>query len=758
MGKKQFRIDQIQYYVWALSQDWKSMPGGYDAENNHKRLKDMAGGYKGVIQASLSTLDTLIEAELKEDAYHQQMYWLWVDRAIEAIGMIEADGLDIAQRGRLYAHSYRKAHENNSKYNAFISLVKPNLDIYENQINQSNVVFEAVPNDSATDAQAIADFNDYTSEILNQNNWESVKSRMVHDFAAFGSGIVKVEYRQDEQSADATFIEEQIRSGNPISFNEWERAKNIFKAHAIEYVDTFEIIANRFANGQGSWDMAGSDKHPYVHRVTQKRLSWLKRQYPEHAERIKPSTSDVYITCNPKGYILNHDDEDSATLKQTYIRFPVSYDLTVPVQLDDGSIERVVNPIRRSAVLRVDRIEGVGIVDMALDEYAHNMLPFIQAVNFPSSKHSRGIGNCKYGYAPQKVHQIMFNGQLRMFDRMVKGGGWFFKEVIDKQEIRAQQKEGTWIGIDRSKLPADLQNRPIRELVAENSQLQFPPIYERIQGLTERYINTAMSTPPSEKGIRQGSSARQDLALINQAQSSKAGGAHNFELSMQPLGKIVHSNIVQFDGKKINLEFVTNDSESPAGIRRVVLNQVINEKVVFDPTAEDDGRMSRWKIIPTKIRNNLMSLRFTTRLATRSLLPTNPTERRLFMSDFIQRIFPLTETERGIELLKWLVEEGIGGVPSFENKIKKIEESISRDRQFQQQIQQQQLASEQQQKQFEQQVKLEELSQELKRLEDIEDKNDQDSIIKGLNILMDAQQQGVPVQGLLEQLQLITQR
>lgn len=731
------RIDQIQFYVWALSRDWPSMPGGFDAENDHELLKKMAPGHKNVIQADTSTIDNMIEHELTLDARHQQYYWLWIDRAIEAIGMMEADGMDLATRGKLFAQHYYRAHERTTNQNAFISLVKPNIDIYKRQISDSNVVFEAAPNDPRQDAQEVADFNDYSAEVLNQNKFESKKEKHIHDFASYGSGIFLTDYRPDEASPDASFLEERVRDGEVIDFDEYTRFQQLIKAHVIDYIPTFEIIAHRNASGHGSERISSSMKHPYAHWVRQRRVAALKRRYPKHADRINARTSDIYRQTNPRSFVLDYNDEDQATIKTTWIRFPVTYDITIPVRLSNGDVVPKMDVRNRSAVLRVDRIEGVGIVDMHLDRFAHNKLPLCQAVNFPSNKHSRGIGMCKYGYAPQKVHQIMFNGRLRMFERMVKGGGWFFKDVIDKKEILEQQKEGTWIGIDRSQLPQDLRNRPVGDLVSENSPMQFPTIYQELEIATERYINTSMSAPPAQKGFRSGTSGRQDLALINQANEVSSGGVRNYEAVMQPLGELVHSNIVQFDGERLNIEFLTEDRAQPGNFRSVVLNKVINEKVIFNPYG-GDGRFGEWKILPTKIKNNLKSLKYTTKLSTRSMLPTNPTERRLFMSDIIQKFFPLTETKRGIELLKWLVESGLGGLPGFDQRIEAIENSINEDRAFQQQIAQQQQQKEAQQMAFEQMAKKEELAQNLKRLQEISNDNVRDHIVDILELMIDA--------------------
>lgn len=722
------------------------MPKGYDGGNSHQMLKQMAPGYKNTVQADLGFIDRKLEQELELDARHQQHFWLWIDRAIEAVGMLEADGLDIGTRGKIFANHYYDAHKKGSQKNAFISLVKPNIQMYKSQIRQSNVIFEAAPNDPKQDAQEIADFNMYKTEILNQNHFSKAKDNQIHDFAAYGSGCLLTDHRMKEASPDDMFFEERVREGEVIDFEDYMQAQRLIKSHVIDYIDTFEVIAHRNAAGRGSWNIAGSTQHPYVHWVRQERVSRLNRKYPHVENRIGENTSDIYRQTNPKSFVTDYNDEDEATVKTTWIRFPVSYDLTVPVRLANGDIVEKVNHKNRSAVCRVDRVEGVGVVDMELDRFSHNMLPIVQAVNVPSTKHSRGIGMCKYGYAPQKVHQIMFNGQLRMFERMVKGGGWFFKGVIDKKEILEQQKEGTWIGIDRDDLPSDLKSAPVDKLVAENQPMQFPTVYDQMQNQTERYVNLAMSAPPPSKGFQSGTSGRQEMALINQSSQITSTGVRAYEAVMMPLGKQVHANIVKFDGKRMNLEFVTEAPDQPGKYRKVVLNQVLNEETKFDPYAPEDSMYSRWTLMPTKIKNNLRTLQYTTQLSTRSLLPSNPTERRLYLKDFVQNIaIPLTESMRGVELLKWMVQSGLGGMPGFDERIKAIEQSIQSDRQHQARLAGKKQQREDKELQLEAMVKQEELAQNLKRLENMESDSKRQAVVDTLDALIDAAESDRPI-------------
>jgi hypothetical protein len=714
MGRK-FRIDDINFYAWALKQDWPSMPDGYDSENDHEMLEKLASDHKKTPQASLETIDGELEDELQLDATHQRKNWLWLDRAIEAVGMLEADGFDLGKRGKLFSSNYYTNHKKYSKKNAFISLVKPNLDTYKDQLSQSNIEFKMVPNDPKQDSGAISAVNDFTTEIKNDNNFEQQKDMVEHDGAAYGSGVWHVSYDEKEANPDDMFLEENLKDGVPIKFDDFMRMKRLTKAHQLERVDTFEIIAHRNASGQGSWDF-DDEQHPYLHRVRQIRVARAKRDYTDHKNKITSSTSDVYRETNPKSFVLDKNDEDMVTLKETWIKFPVNYDVDVPIEFADGTVEEHTMNKDRQAICYVARLEGVGIVDMSLDYYKHNRIPFVQWVNFPSTKHSRGIGLCKYGYAPQKVHTIMFNGKLRFFDRMVKGGGFFLKGVMTQDEIEKRTREHSWIGIDVNELPPELQDKPINQLVYDNRPQNFPSVYDRLEAQTERYINTSMNIPPSKKGFQQGSSGRQDLALINQSDQSASPGVKAVEAAQLPVGEMLHSNIVQFDGDKENITFYTEDEKNPGDFKTQVLNKVMAEAVEYDLYADENDQWAKWKIYPTLVKNSIKSLRYSTQIASRSIVPSNPTERRFFFQNLLQSIQGLIESKRGITTLKWTNQFGFGGIPGFDQFIGELEQSINEDRQFQQQMAQKQEQREAQQQQFEQSVKTEELRQNLIRL------------------------------------------
>lgn len=719
-----FQINDLGYYVWALhSFDWPSAPGG-------QNVTDLVPNHRKYEQANLATIDNEIESELQEDADHQRKYWLHVDRAAEAVGMLEGDGMDIGDQGRVRGYDFEEAKKKYSSTDAFISLVKPNLDVYKQQLQSADVGFEMVAADPAEDAQAIENVNEYKRQILNNNGFDKVEDNVIHEGAAYGSGVMKVEYDRQASNPDLRFVEEQVKDGKPLSFEEYMRFRDLTKAHIIDYVPTFEMIRCRYARGRGSWDLSG-DQHPYTHRVREMSVTKLRQMFPDQADRISPSTSEVYNDTNPESFKDETDHNNTATLKETWITCPVNYNLTVKVQLDDGTIVPKRHPRSRDVTLYIARIEDVGVVDMVADRYSHGRKPFVQWVNYPSVKHSCGVGLVKYGYAPQRVHNIMFSGKLRFFQRMVKGGGFFIKGAIDRDEIKSRSQEHSWIGIDYDSLPPELQNQPISQLVHENTTSQFPAVYDRLESQAAQYVNISMNIPGPKRGEAEGTSGRQDMAMINQNDQIANNGIRAYEAMYRPLGEMVLSNIVQFDGEEEDLKFITiNKTTGKPEVR--VLNEVQFEELKWNPIE------AKYELYPVKIKNNIKNLKFDTRLSTRSIIPDNPAERRSFIQQFMNQAMPLTETLRGITMLRYINNFVYGGVPGFSDMINDMEKQLRQDRKFQKQQAQKEQQREDRKLRFEQAMKKAELQQDQMRLKQDHTEQEKSLLIELLSTIVDA--------------------
>lgn len=722
---RKFRIDEIRFYVWALKEF------GYD-------VRDFAEGFQEYPQANLSTIESVLRSEIKEDAQHQLNNWLYVDRAIEAIGMLEADGYTLGDQGRLVKDSYEKIRGKTN--DVFISLLQPNLNVYIGQLRGATSTFEAVPNQAVQDAKLFGAFNAYNREILNQNGFEQQNELVMRDGAAYGSGVWYQHYDPLAADPDDTFFEERARSGDPIDFEDYMRLQKLTKAHQIEYVNTFEVIGCRYMAGPSSWDL---DTHPYTTRCRQVRLAEAMRDFPDYADKMRPAMAQEYRDTNPYSYMYQRDTQDTITRFDVEIRFPLSYSYEVPIRLANGEIVYHNHPHKRDMICHVTMFEGVGIVDMKVDQFAHHAKTLTQWVNYPSSKHSRGIGLCKYGYAPQRVHSIMFNGKLRFFKRMIKGGGFFFKGVIDREDIEAQTAEHAWIGIDPAKLPADLAARPIGELIHSNPPPQFPNAYDQMESNAFNYVNLTMSAPPPSKGFRSGNSGRQELALMSQTEMVMNSGSKAFEAAMLPLGRKQHSNIIQFDGATPNITFF---KQNPLGQwDEIVLNEVVDTYLI------GDGVWKEWQAVPYLIRNNIMTLRYSTQLTTHSLLPNNPTELRLFYSDLLTKITPYIQSGPGLVMLKYLDAYGFGGLPGFQQMIDEMRQELAREQQIMMQQNQAKLQQDAQQQQFDNYAKLNELAQNKYRLDTNRASDTTKQAIQLVEAMIKAQQEGVQPDKLLSQ-------
>ncbi len=650
-----FLIDNISHYVWALSQKWPSNPDGYD-------IRYMAGRYHDVHQASLETLDELIEQEDRLNAKHQQFYWLNIDGAADAVGMMEGDGHSLSTGGRVSRGSYNDV-ERRRKIQAHVSLVKTNVERVKDHYRNVPLAWEAVATDPEAMKDAILAFNEFNNEIVDANRFEAGKNAVIHEFATMGSGVVRVHHDARMAIPDNTWFEEKIRQGVALEWDEYTRLHKLVRSHIIEYVDTFEIIRSRFARGEKARDFS-SPHHNILSRIQPMRVTEACIKYPDKKDRIQAANCPIYEMINPQAIDIGRDDAITY-LKETWIRCPVRYELSLKVHVGSGIYKTIKKQRTRYATIYVARLENVGIVDMNIDKYAHNGHEFEQCIHTPSSKHGCGIGLAKYGRDSERIYNIMLNGQLRFFDRMIKGGGFFYKGVIDQNVINQRTKEQVWIEIDPDGLPVGLRGKPLSELIQDSRPQQMPIVYDQLMMRAEDATNRTMMVPDASRGIKQGNSGRQELVLKDQAERVMSTGVAALESMMPSLGTKVHSNIVQYTGSEIDILFKRKDPATNAMIT-YMLNYVSEIEEMYDPIKDD------WEILPKAIKNNLLTMEFTTQLATRSIVPTNPTDRRLFYQELSTQILPLLSSPEGIAVLQFLNTFGFGGVRGMDEMIDKL--------------------------------------------------------------------------------------
>lgn len=650
-----FIIDQLGHWVWALAQPWPSNPNGYD-------VSYMVPDMDMYQQADAHTLGAILMQEIRLDVDHQQFYWLQVDGAMEAIAMLESDGLLDANAQKLEKNWYTTQMElrQNKLYTARI---KPNVERIKKHFREIPAMWSAVAEDPNEMSEAIRGFNEYNRKITQHNKWDTIRDQIIHDGVAYGSGCINVIHDASLQLPGDSWFEERALQGQPLEYDEYRRFHKLTRSHIIEYVPTFELVRHRHATGAKSAQLNDA-VHPMITRIRQIRVADARRQYPEHARQILAGASNEYERVNPLSMHTGHR-HDTITEYTVQIRMPVSYTLPMQVHMGNGNYKQINQHRQRHAIVEVKMLHDVGIVDMCIDKYHHNTFTFEQWVHTTSSKHACGIGSAKYGRDMERTFNVMLNGSLRYFRRMSKGGGFFYTGALDEATIEKRTDEGSYIGIDPKNLPQELRNRPVSDLISDNRPPNLPTVYDQIMMRAEDSINRSMMVPDAARGIRQGESGRHELALKEQAEQAMGSGTRAFLNFHQPVGERLHSNIVQFDGKE-ELEVKIQDAAGGQP-ETIVLNRPEGLVEEYDPIEDE------YFVFPLAVRNNLLTLRYTTQLASSSIIPDNPTERMLFYQDYMSRMIPFLEMgAKGYVVLRNMDKYAYGKVPGMQEFIEEL--------------------------------------------------------------------------------------
>lgn len=639
-----FRHNDLRFYVRAMMD--VSEQNGRDPVD----IRFMVPGFDRVQQATPQTIESELEAEDQHNADHMKTHWLHHDRAQMAVGMRESSGYEDAG-GNGMSRVLGDRDKKKQAKNAYIGLARINAEHAKDHLNNIPLGFEVVANNPGTDKEAVASWNFYRDEILNHNNFEQVKKLFIGDGFDFGSGIIHNPYRERSTSADAMFLEERIRQGQPISIDEYEKHTEFIKTHVFEYIDTFSVLRDRRAKGEASMSFTNR-AHTITTHMEHITVTEAMQEYPHLADRIQPNISDLYNEINPRSLHKHHDDL-MITRKHTWIQFPVRYRL--PVIVTDEFDEEVVKILdrNRTAVMRIVRLEGIGIADMLIDEYAHNQIPLTMWQRRPSKYHAYGIGAYKDMWSAEWAYNIAFNGKFRWFDRLAKGGGFFFKGVLGQEQINQRTKEHAWVSIDPNQLPADLRDRPIRDLVMDTPSQQLPTIYDNLEVNMEDKVNRTSGTR-GLLGEPVGQSGRQQLLLKNQSEAGLGPTVSNLESPFLEMGEKLFSNMVQFDGDRM-IRFNRTDPVSNEE-QEVILNEPVAEVDDFDLMTGE------FRLLASEIKNSLKNMDYRVRVSTRSLIPSNPTEQRFFWQDTLTAIQPMIQTPEGVLFLEELDKRVFGGI------------------------------------------------------------------------------------------------
>lgn len=656
---------------------------------------------------SLANLDGRLEEELQRDANHKFHEWIVRDRAYEAFGLIESDGPNHAVDGRLTPYSYGNTSMGGEQ-EAFINLIKSNIDRVVSQLEASNVTVSAYANDER-DQQAVQALNDLKANILDDNNFPADYLAYVRDGVSFGRGYMKVCYEEWKDNPDQAMMLNRLQSGQPLTQQDMAIMRKAFKNHRIEYVNTFEMIPCRMAKGQKDKQLT-SEGHRWLHRIRQVSVSQARSMFPEYATAIQPNSSKIYSDTNPSAY-YRKDLQDTVALKESWIRFHVNGTVSIPWEQSAGMINVEQLDVSRYAIAKVTRIEGLGIVDLDIDEYNHHRYPFASWTYSDSFRHANGIGIVKYGRDPLIVHNKLHNGMLKYFGTSIKGGGLIDARLgISKSDMQAQTKPGTWKKVE---IPEQLQGEPLSNFIVENRPPTFPSVYADLMAIESKAIDEAMNVPNVYKGIKSGTSGLQEQILQQQADMAHSAAGSALKQSMHNFGVLLFSNIQQYE--KEPFVFFVNDRMTGER-RQVEVNMPKGWYLQYNPNYDD------YEAIPDYVENDITNLMFKVRLDTQSIVPEKPAEKAAFIQQFFNQTQGMVVDPLSREWLRGMLKFGFN-VPGIAETLDSIDE---REQQMMQSQQQQQ----QQQQQMELAEKQDESAQEWAEIENEKEKIQNDYITK----------------------------
>lgn len=623
-------FNDLSHWIWAFNQ----FKDGGDLREYLARPNPLPE------QFSLEHLDQFIEKELQQDADHQQTWWMDFDRAAEAMPIIESDGTEDANdpfRGQLTEDAYRNLSDSRRK-NPFINIVSGNVNRKLAMLSNIKPTFYPdITND--VDMEAQETLWEWVKTIKENLDLEQHHDQFKLYGITVGSGVLRFRYGQKWNARDMNMIR-RISQKREITLNEFQRFQMMLETHQAEHLHPFSVVNYRGANGSeaNSYD---APIHRQVHWFETISVAQAKLEFPEYADQIQPGLAKEHKKVRPFLFESDNTDHGMVDKKITEIKFPVIDEIEMNVRIP-GTEETVKRPYSqpRIAIGHIERIEGVGIVKMRFDYYDHAHFELVQWVNFPSSKHSKGIGHIKYGRDPMVLFNILHTRQLEYFGRQIKGGGIYLKDVISEDEIQNMVKGNRWTGVSLQNLPPHLQKQDLslQDVVQDNRPPTLTSAYPQLMQMEKESADIAMSMPDTLRGVRAGESGVQENILQQQGQSMHNFTEKQLHSADREMGDLVNYNIVQFDGAKTFTFQRTGDD----GEKR---NFAVNVPVNPYETDEVD-EFGRTRIAVDHIKNDIGSVEFVTKIGGKPIIPEEPFERWQFLLQLAQYVIPLVQDPR----------------------------------------------------------------------------------------------------------------
>jgi len=664
-----FSLNDLRFYIWAFDQfigDVRDLlPEGQG--------KDLPQ------QMNLDQLDHFFANEMEKDMRHQQYWWMYYDRAAEALPLLESDGPEDYEHpldGRLTRESYDSIRDQ-AEQEAYINLVSANVDRKMGSISGVKPSFyaEAMNPD---DTQAIRSMNYWAQDIKDNTNMDLAYNQYKYDMIALGRGVLRFGHGIDMSNPDFAIFRNMIQKRNFITPEELEKYERVFNYHQIEYIPTFNVINYRGAAGPKSRSF-DDPIHRQVHWMENISVAEARMRYPDSAGQIFSGLSEPAQEMSPYLQLLEDDLNDTVTVTHHRVKFPVVETLDINVGYPGQQKRETIRKDKpRYAIGYVTRVQGAGIVDMDMDTYNHNQFDLVQCVHYPSSKHSCGIGMVKFGRDPALVHNKLHNGMLRYFGRQIKGGGFYLDGLISDDDLKDLSKGNRWVSIDPKKLGFGYRNAKLSDVVMDNRPPAFPSSYAALMQLEEQATDRSMKATASWKGEQAGYSGLQQQLASQDSQMMHTNTTDILHFNAKEMGNRLYNNIVQFDGQR-RIEFSRKNSNGDK--EQFVLNMPDFHYQQWDP-------VNGYRIVANQILNDIGGLMFNIRVNARNIVPDKPVEKTNFYLRMLQFLEPYIQTQSGRILLRNFHNEGMR-IPGLDKSMDQIDKLSAEQRKLQAKLQDQ---------------------------------------------------------------------
>lgn len=662
-----FSICDLSHWVWAYDQFIGDIR---DVLPDPENLPD---------QIDLNGLDRKLDHEFEEDCEHQRYWWLYYDRAAEAIPLLESDGPEHYDHpvggfgsGYMDFDKIRDYHDQE----AYINLVGANIDRKMGDLSGFNPNFYAEAAHPEHE-EAVRVLNSWVRQVKDNNNFNLHWNRFKREMISIGSGVMQFSHGENYNNSEFGHFKNFLRGKETITEDDMKRFEDVFEYHNMRYLPSFKVI--RFRGAQGHEAVSFDDQsHRQAHYFEHLTVSDARNRWPDFADKIKPGIHQKTLEMSPHLSMTTDELSDMVTVIHHRIRFPIKERLNIPIvdALGNRRDRYVEKP--RYATGYVTRVYGAGIVDMDLDPYNHGGFDMVQGINFASSKHGCGIGMVKFGRDPAIVHNQLHNGALRYFGTQLKGGGYYLDGVMDPDDLASQSKSNRWVKVDLTKAQGitGRQNLTLNDVISDNRPPTFPAAWANLMTMEEQALDRSMRAGGAWKGERVGYSGLQQ-SLASQDAGLMHTDTHDIlRFTIKEMSDKVFSNVIQFDGDRHIKFTATNEFGDQENME---LNSPEFPVLLYEwPGAE-------YKVVPSYIKNHVGSMQFITKIEPESIVPERPVEKQNFFIGMLQFISQYISSPEGRILLRGFQSEGLR-IPSLNRSLDQIDELQKEQMRFQGQM------------------------------------------------------------------------